>query len=487
VIAGPGPSTSTARTHAAATPTGAAHPALVIAVVAFAMTTVAIMQVISVPLLPSLPEIFGTSISSASWVATATLICGAAVNPIIGRMGDMYGKRPLLLGCLAIAVVGTAIAATADSLLQVVIGRAIQGIASGVIPLCYGVIRDQLASRHLSRGVAVITAAGAGVGAGFGPAAMGAVLSAHGWRVVFWVTGALLLLALLLMVAIVRGPETRAPARFDVVGALVLAGSLVVLLLGITNGAGWGWGSARVLTLLVTAAAMVVWWVWWERRRPEPMVDLVLNGRGPVLLAHVGGLMIGAATFTQFITSFTLVTLPAATGHGLGRSMAMAGLVQIPGAIVATIAVMTTSRLTIGRGATPLLRLSAVLLIGGFGLSALRHGSVTEVAVSVAVVSAGLGVAQCAAPLLLLEHIGPEQTAAANSVSALARVVGSVLASALVTSVMATGALLVDGTERPAEWTFLASYAIGVLPAVAVGVMSGRRPGAKLALATNSS
>jgi MFS family permease len=466
------------------------RPVLVTGVLALTMSAVAIMQVISIPLLPSLPEIFGTSISSASWVATATLISGAAVNPIIGRMGDMYGKRTLLLGCLGIAVTGTVLGALADSLLVLIVSRGLAGIGSGVIPLTYGIIRDQLDPAHLGRGVAVITAAGAGVGAGLGPVAMGAVLDAFGWRAVFWVTAALLLLVLVLMAAVVRGPETRTPARFDLAGAVVLAASLVVLLLGITNGAGWGWTSAPVVGLLGASAALVAWWLRWERRQQEPMVDLALNGRGGVLLAHLGGVMVGAATFTQFITSFTLVTLPATTGHGLGRSLAVAGLVQVPGALVATAAVMTASRLSIGRGAAPLLRLSAALLVAGFALSALRHGSVLQVTVSVAVVSAGLGIGQCAAPLLLLEHVAVAQTAAANAVSALARVVGSVVASALVTSVMATGAVLVGGVERPGEWTFVASYAIGALPAIAVGVLSGRhgrRPSPQLALACNSS
>jgi MFS family permease len=390
-------------------------------------------------------------------------------------MGDMYGKRVLLLGCLALAVAGTALAATADSLLVVVISRALQGIASGVIPLSYGILRDQLPLAHLSRGVAVITAAGAGLGAGLGPVAMGWVLDAHGWRMVFWVTGALLLLAGVLLAAVIRGPETRSPARFDIAGALVLAGALVVLLLGITNGAGWGWLSAPVLALLATAGALVGWWLRWERRQAAPMVDLSLNGHGPVLLAHLGGVMVGAATFTQYITSFTLVTLPVSTGHGLGRSVAVAGLVQVPGALVATIAVMAASRLSGIRGSAPLLRLSAGLLLAGFGLLALRHGSLAEVTLGVAVVSDGLGVGQCAAPLLLFEHVGLAQTAAANSVSALARVVGSVLASALVTSVMATGAVLLDGVERPAEWTFVVSFAIGSVPAVVVGVLTGRR------------
>ena len=143
---------------------------------AFGVAVIALMQTISIPLLPVLAEAFDTSIAAVSWVATATLIVGAAANPIIGRMGDMYGKRRLLLGCLAVAVGGCVIAATARSLPVVVAGRAVQGLGSGVIPLSYGIIRDQLPGRHVGRGIAVITAAGAGLGAGLGPVLVGAIV-----------------------------------------------------------------------------------------------------------------------------------------------------------------------------------------------------------------------------------------------------------------------------------------------------------------------
>src|SRR5688572_6034779 len=125
----------------------------VTASVSFAMAVMALVQTISIPLLPAFPDVFGSSIASVSWVATSTLIVGAAINPIVGRMGDMYGKRPLMIGCLGAAIVGSVIGATANSLLVVVLGRAIQGVGSGVIPLAYGVIRDELQARHLSRAV----------------------------------------------------------------------------------------------------------------------------------------------------------------------------------------------------------------------------------------------------------------------------------------------------------------------------------------------
>jgi MFS family permease len=442
--------------------------------VAFAVAVIALMQTSSIALLAALPVAFDTDIAAVSWVATSTLVVGAAVNPVVGRMGDMYGKRTLLLVCLGAALAGSVLAAVAGSLLVVIAGRAVQGIGSGVIPLSYGIVRDELPPRHLSRAVAVVTAAGAGLGAGLGPVVMGSVLSAHGWQSVFWVTGGLCVLALVAVLASTRGAATRFPARFDLPGAVVLASTLFVLLLGIANGSSWGWTSPRVLGLVAATAALTWWWVRWERSRAEPLVDLAVSSSGPVLVAHLAGVMVGFATFAQYISSFALVTLPASTGFGLGQSVGVAGLVQLPGAFVLFAAVMLGTRISATRGSYALLRTGAALIVAGFALAFVRHDSILDVVLSAAVVNAGLGLAFCALPILIMDNVHHSQTAAVNALNALARVVGSVLASAIVTAVMATGATVVAGRELPAEWTFLAAYVIGSVPAVAVGTLAWR-------------
>ena len=441
---------------------------------AFGVAVIALMQTMSIPLLPVMAEAFDTSIAAVSWVATVTLIVGAAANPIIGRMGDMYGKRRLLLGCLGVAIGGCVVAATAQSLPVVVAGRALQGIGSGVIPLSYGIIRDRLSSRHVGRGIALVTAAGAGLGAGLGPVLVGAVVGSHGWRSAFWLTGALLLIAFGLVGVMTRGPVRRFPARFDVPGAVVLGAALTVLLLGITNASRWGWASGPVVVLVGASVVMMAWWVRWERCREEPMVDLVVNRRRSVLSAHFGGVMVGCATFAQYIASFTLVTLPRATGYGLGQSLTVAGLVQLPGAIALTVAVAATTRASGRHSPSSMLRLSAAILVAGFGLMIVRHASVFDVAAAVTVVSVGLGIGHCAGPIMILRHVVIAQTAAVNAVNALARVVGSVLAAAIVTTVMATGSTLVAGVVRPDEWTFVFACLVGALPAVGVGLLCRR-------------
>ena len=466
-----------------------AHSVRVLGSMAFAMAVMTMIQTASIPLLPALPEAFDASIASVSWVATSTLVIGAAFNPIVGRMGDLYGKRPLVLGCLGAALVGTVVAASAGSLVVVVLGRAIQGLGSAVIPLAYGVVRDELPPAHLSRAVSVLTAAGAGLGAGVGPVAVGAVLTAHGWRALFWVSAALVVLALLLVGSGTRGAGARFPARFDLPGAVVLAVALLTLLVGVTNGSRWGWSSPAVVGLVVAAVVMALWWVRWERSRTDPLVDLALSSRGPVLLAHLGGVMVGFATFAQFIASYTLVAMPAATGHGLGRTVAVAGLVQLPGAALLGLSIMVATRISAARGSFALLRGGALVVVAGFALSAVRHGSVWDVVLSVAVVNVGLGASFCSLPIMIMEHVSHAQTAAVNAVNALARVVGSVLSSAIVTALMATGAVVVAGAERPGEWTFVATYGLSGAVAATVAGLAWRaeRGNRHATLARNSS
>ena len=456
----------------------APSPVAVTGALAFAVTSVALVQTSSIALLPELPAVFGSSIASVSWVATSTLVAGAVANPIVGRMGDLYGKRTLVQWCLASAVVGSVIGATAHSLLVVVLARGLQGIGSGVIPLSFGILHDEVPSPRLNRSVSVLTASGAGLGAGLGPVLMGAVLAAHGWRAVFWVTFGVLVTSMVLVFAWTRAGTRGARVRFDWPGAFLLSTALVTLLLAVTKGAEWHWVSGRVLLLFALAASVLGIWVRWELRHPAPLVDLVRLGTGNVLLAHVGGFMVGFTVFGQYIITFTLVSLPAATGYGLGRSAAVAGLVQLPGAIALSVASLIGSRVSDVHGAPRLLPASSLVIVVGLGLGAMWHGSVLEVAIAIVVVDLGLGAAFCSLPILIMDHVEAEHMAAANALNALSRVVGSAVASAVVPAVLASGTAAVGGAALPAEWTFVTAYALVAAVAAAVtvtGIVSGRR------------
>ncbi len=120
------------------------RPNVVVSVLAFAGVTVALMQTVVIPLVPRLPALLGSTAADTAWAITATLLAAAVATPTVGRLGDMYGKRRMLLVSLGLLVAGSVLAALSTSLAPLVVARVLQGLASGVIPLGISIMRDEL-------------------------------------------------------------------------------------------------------------------------------------------------------------------------------------------------------------------------------------------------------------------------------------------------------------------------------------------------------
>jgi len=167
-------------------PTGARPPRVgaVTGVLAFGGIVVALMQTLVVPLISDLPALLHASTADATWVITATLLAGAVATPVVGRLGDMFGKRLMLLGSLGMLVAGSVVCALSDSLAPMVVGRALQGCAMGVIPLGISIMRDELPPEKLGAAMALMSSS-LGVGGALGlPGA--ALLAQHAdWHVLF--------------------------------------------------------------------------------------------------------------------------------------------------------------------------------------------------------------------------------------------------------------------------------------------------------------
>jgi hypothetical protein len=237
------------------------------------------------------------------------------------------------------------------------------------------------------------------------------------------------------------------------------AGSVIVLvclMLPVTKGGAWGWTSPAVLGLVAVGLVVGGLWVVWERRQTAPLVDFAVSARPPVTMAHLGGIVVGFSTFTLYITVVTLVAMPASTGHGLGHSLFIGGLVQVPGAFALSASVlMLSSRLGAGWPLPRVLAGGAVVVTIGFSLAAAWHGSLWAVGTTSVVVSVGMGAMFVSTPLLVLRGVAPDETAAANAVNALSRLTGSVSASALVSAILAGTTVAVGAGIYPADVAFV--------------------------------
>jgi predicted MFS family arabinose efflux permease len=232
---------------------------LTVPVLAMCGTLMAVMQTVVVPLLPDLPRLTHSSPGAVSWMVTATLLAGAVLTPVLGRAGDMYGKRRVLTGALGLMTLGSVMCALSSDITVLIAARALQGAAAAVVPLSISILRDELPPERRGSAVAMMSST-VGIGAALGLPLAAMVVQYADWHTMFWMTSALGALGVTAVWWAVRESPVRQPGRFDVQGALGLAVGLVSLLLGVSQGGQWGWGSPRVLGLFLVSVAVLALW-----------------------------------------------------------------------------------------------------------------------------------------------------------------------------------------------------------------------------------
>jgi MFS family permease len=432
----------------------------VVPVLASAGITVALMQTLVIPLVPELPRLLHASAAGTAWAITATLLAAAVATPIMGRLGDMYGKRRMLLISVAMLVSGSVVAALSSSLTPMIVGRAMQGLASGVIPLGISIMRDELPREKLATATAQMSAS-LGVGGALGLPAAALLAENTNWHNLFWVSAALGLVVLALVLRFVPESSVRSGGRFDVLGGVGLSAGLISLLLAISQGAGWGWTSGRTLGLFAFAVVVLLVWGWWERRTTEPLVDLRTTARPQVLLTNLASMVFGFAMFAMSLVLPQLLQMPEATGFGLGQSMLASGLVMGPSGLVMLLTAPLSARISNTRGPKVTLMLGAVVVAAGYGFGSVLMGSVWELVLVSLLIGAGIGLAYGAMPALIMAAVPVSETAAANSFNTLMRSIGTSVSSAVAGVILAQLTINLGGYTLPSQTGFRVVLIIG--------------------------
>ncbi|MEV7282229.1 MFS transporter [Streptomyces sp. NPDC093111] len=464
------------------TPTPAARPGGtggIVGVLALAGIVAALMQTLVVPLIGDLPELLHTSASNASWVITATLLASAVATPVAGRLGDMYGKRRLLLASTVPLVAGSVVCALAGSVVPMIVGRGLQGLGMGVVPLGISLLRDILPIEKLGSSIALMSAS-MGVGGALGLPFSAAVAEHASWRVLFWVAAGLsLAVGVLVWLVAPAGRIAPAAGRFDVLGALGLGGGLIALLLAVSKGSVWGWGSATTLGLFAAAAVVLGTWVWWELRTRDPLVDLRVTARPQVLMTNAASILVGFSMYAQSLVIPQLLQLPEATGYGLGQSMMAMGLWMAPAGLMMMALSPLGAKLSAARGPKVTLAVGSLVIAVGYLSSLLLMGSTWGLLVVTLICNTGVGLAYGAMPALIMGAVPQAETASANSFNTLMRSIGSSVSAAVIGVVLAQLTIDLGGHALPSEAGFRVALLIGggvALAAAAVAALIPVRP-----------
>lgn len=461
----------------------------VVPVLAFAGIAVAVMQTLLVPVIKDLPQLLHTAPSNATWVLTSTLLSGAVATPIMGRLGDLYGKRRMLIASLAVMVVGALISAVTDDLITMIVGRTLQGFAMGAIPLGIGLMRDTLPREKLGSAMALMSSS-IGVGGGLALPAAALVAQHADWHALFYGAAGLGVLSIALTLLTVPESPMRAEGTFDLLGALGLSAGLVLLLLPITKGSDWGWASGITLGLFAAAVAVLLLWGVMELRLKAPLVDLRTTARREVLLTNLASIMVGVSFYVVSLVLPQLLQLPTATGYGLGQSMVVAGLCVAPLGLTMMFTAPVYARLSARYGPKVTLILGLLVIAVGYAGGLGLMSAAWQTVVTSVMLGAGIGLAYSSLPALIVGAVPASETGAANGLNTLMRSIGTSVSSAVIGMVLANTADHVGGTAIPTMHGFRVSFLIAT-GAVALGLimallLPGRRPAATVQLVASS-
>jgi MFS family permease len=447
----------------------------ILAALAFAGLGASFMQTILVPIQGELPKLLNTTSDNTAWAITATLVAAAVCTPVAGRLGDMFGKRRIAMALLLLQAVGAILAALSNDVVTLIVARVLQGMAAGVIPLGIAILRDVLPPRKLGSGIALISAT-LGVGGALGLPLSAVVAENFDWHALFWVAAAIAVLAFVGYAVFVPSSALRTPGRVDLIGIIGLSLGLVGVLVAVSRGGEWGWGDARTLTLLTGGVVVLSIWGVLELRVQDPLVDLRVSVRGPVLLTNLASVAMGFALFASSVVLPQLLVLPRATGIGLGLTLTVAALVLAPSGL----AMMAMSPVagTVERrwGAKALLIIGAVILALAYGLALVFHAEAWQILAVNVVLGVGVGLGYAAMPALIMQAVPAHETGAANGLNALMRSLGTSIAAAVAGAVLAQSVTTAGGVAGPSEAGFLLTLALGLGAAVVCVIVAAFIP-----------
>ncbi len=429
-------------------------------------------QAVIAPALPLVAQRYDASPTDVVWLITAFLLTAAIATPLAGRLGDQYGRRRLLLCSVGAFVVGSLVCAVAGSLGVIVAGRAVQGLGAGTAPLALALVRDHVEPARVSRAVGLLVGA-AGGGSILGELGGSLLIDAGSFSALFWVLAAFAALAFVAIAVAMPESAVRSTVAVDWVGGVLLGTGLVTLLLAVSKGNDWGWGSERILGLLAVAAAGLAAFVLRQRTAASPLYDRALLKRRPVWSGQVLTFLAGFVAFSHLAALPLLAGLPESTGFGLGLSPTEIGAVLVPSSVAALVSGPLAGRLAPRVGTRALVAAGLLLVALGNVILVVVPVTVTTILVSGVPFGLSFGLTIGATLDLVLAGADHEESGAALGLTNEVRTVGSALGATVAAAILvaadelAPGVPVAGGFDR----VFLTFAVASALAAVSVPLL----------------
>jgi len=368
-------------------------------------------------------------------------------------------------------IVGSVIAALSGTVVGIIIGRALQGTAMGVVPLGIAIMRDVLDPKHLGTAVALMSAT-MGVGGAVGMPLAAFVAENADFHALFWLATALGVIGIALILILVPGDVLRTSGRLDIVGAIGLAAGLSGLLLFVSRGEQWGWVSPVTLSFGIGGVLILLIWGWYQLRAKDPLLDLRVAARPAVLFTNVASTAMGFALFASNVAFPQMLELPAETGSGFGLDIVTAAYVIMPAGLVMMIISPLSGWLERTIGGRRLFTMGTIAIVLSYLFVLIWSSEVWHIFVANILVGVGIGFSYAAMPMIIMRAVPAHETGASNGLNALFRSVGTASAAAVLGAVLAAMSTDFDGVPVPTAQAFDVCYWIAIIVAAVAVILS---------------
>jgi EmrB/QacA subfamily drug resistance transporter len=431
---------------------------MILAVLSLAALAYSVLSSAVIPALPTFQRSLHASETGVTWLLTGFLLSASVGTAIIGKLGDMYGKKRLLVWTLLILAAGTLLAAVSSSLALLIVARLIQGVAGGIFPLSFSIVRDEFPADRVAGSIGLMSAI-LGIGSGLGLVVGGLIDEHLNWHWLFWIPLPAMVLAAACTWRYIPESRVRFPGRVNWAAAFLLTVGMSGLLLGIAQTSVWGWTGPRTLALMAAGLAVCTGWIVVELRSRTPLIDMTMMRVRGVWTANLAAFLLGGGLYAWFLLLPQFAQLPTSTGFGYGASVVAAGLYLLPCAVgmgvLGSLAGRVERRFTSRRA-----------LIAGAAISAVACGWLTltsrhpyDMLVSSALLGVGIGLAFSALGNLIVQAVPPSQTGVASGMNTVLRTLGGALGGQIAATFVASR--MVHGL--PALTGFTATFAMAAL------------------------
>jgi EmrB/QacA subfamily drug resistance transporter len=459
-------------------PATAAHPTEVLLVLLLAGVSFALSQTLVIPALPEIGEDLGASPTAVSWLLTAFLLSASIATPIVGKLGDIHGKGRVLTAVLLLFSVGAIVCALGRTIGVVIAGRVLQGVAGGVFPLAFGIVRDTFPRERVPAGLGMVSAI-FGIGGGIGLPLSGVIVDNLDTQWLFRINLVALPAALAAYLLIPPLPSGHRP-RIDWLGAALLSVALGAILLGVSEADEWGWGSPANVGLIAGGFAFVALFLVVEARTTDPLIDLAILRQPAVATTNLTAFMVGLAMFASFLLIPQFAQAPERTGYGFGASVSTAGLLLLPAALAQLATGALAGRLGTRIGFRVVTAIGAALTSASFVVLAAAHATEAEVLAAGALLGAGISFAFAGMANLIVAAVPQSEVGIATGINTVMRTVGGSFGAAIATAILAGSA---GPGGFPTEGAYTAAFAFSAVAGLAAvgAALLVPRPGTKRA------